>query len=192
MSGLVGGVSVPSIFFRAFIVLLSFVFFAAVVNIIAVSFLDFGTDNFSSENETSGTEGGKVNIVLSDDDDVISENPAESGQPDEEVSSLLESEDVTGNSPGKGGNFSSSTSAASLDIDSLPDLGSFSATFSSAVDNEEKKTDSDVENGYNESDSFSSGRGRPADGLVDKITAQNNPEDLAKAVKTVLKREETS
>ena len=79
-------------------------------------------------------------------------------------------------------------SGLSMDIDTLPDLGSFSSSFSSAVDNEEKRTDSDEESGYNENTSLSSGSKFSAEGLAGKIADQNRPEELAKAVKTVLKR----
>jgi len=183
-------VGISSILLRALIVLILFFLFAAAVNFIAVTFLNSGTnDNFSSEKGATAAEGGKINIVLTEDDDAISELPSEPVEQDgEETLQAEENVLPSDRSADSGISSANSASAASMDIDSLPDLGSFSTTFSSAVDNEEKKTDSDVESGYNESNSFSTGSKLSAAGIAGTIAEQNKPEDLAKAVKTVLKR----
>ncbi len=193
MSGLAGGVGISSILLRALIVLIVFTVFASLVNMIAMTFLVSGTvENINTVQDVSQGEGSNINIVLTEDDDAISElYSEESGsETDDTSSSDIDNNSQDSQSPGNASG--NSYLSESMDIDSLPDLGSFSTTFSSAVDNEEKKTDSEVESGYNESNSFSSGSRFSAEGLAGTIAAQNKPEDLAKAVKTVLKREETN
>ncbi len=189
LSGLIGGVNASSVFFRAFIVLLFFSVFAAVINFVSVTFLDSGSvENQTPNKDNSGSEGSNVNIVLTEDDEALSElgsveNEAQSDEFTEQLPEDLKSQgyesDISGVDQSK---------MSSIDIDTLPDLGSFSTTFMSASENEEKNPDSDGESGYNKDTSFSSGSRQSPDGLAGKIAEQNSPEDLAKAVKTVLKR----
>lgn len=188
LSGLAGGVGISSILFRAFIVLIVFVLFSGLVNFIVMTFLSSDTIVSNTVQNVSQEEGSKVNIVLTEDDDAISELQSDDSVPVNENTSSVDIGSETRNSESSGDKSEKSDLSESVDIDSLPDLGSFSTTFSSAVDNEEKKTDSEVETGYNESNSFSSGSKFSAEGLAGTIGAQNTPEDLAKAVKTVLKR----
>lgn len=193
LSGLAGGVGIPSILLRAVIVLLLVAVFASLVNILAMTFLDSGTvrENKAAPDLSRG-EGSNINIVLTEDDDAISELQSGNSEGEQSSNSSVQDEDYSRKSQKTVDSSGNSVFSETLDIDSLPDLGSFSTTFSSAVDNEEKKTDSEVESGYNESNSLSSGSRFSAKGLAGTIAEQNKPEDLAKAVKTVLKREEAN
>lgn len=193
LSGLIGGVDIPSILLRAFFVLIFFAIFSVVVSLVFMTFLTSGTDDFSKEDGDQPESGGsRVNIVLKEEnDDVLSglyseqensqEGDQESSLPNDKKSEVQES-----------GNMGVSQLGGDLmDIDTLPDLGSFTTTFSSAENNEEKKYESEPESGYNEGNSFSSGGRKSSEGLAGTIAKQNSPEDLAKAVKTILKKEET-
>jgi len=190
---LIGGVGASSIFLRALVVLIVFAIFAALINFVSVTFLDSGsvTVQPQEKSQSSRSEGSNIDIVLPEDDSALAELGSEPGEfsGDELVS---ETEEVSSSESQKSSSSGNNPNVmSSMDIDTLPDLGSFSTTFTSAEDNEEKKTDSEAESGYNENTSFSSGKKLSADGLAGTIAEQNSPEDLAKAVKTVLNREET-
>jgi hypothetical protein len=191
LSGFIGGVGISTILLRALVVIIIFSVFASVIYLIAITFLNSDTVNSTSSDENQpASDGSRVNIVLNEDDDALSGLYSEveaSGNVDETLSSG--NEQKSGSKQSR--SYTISGADNSLDIDSLPDLGSFSTTFSSASDNEEKNNDSELESGYNESKSYSSGRKLSAEGLAGTIAQQNSPEDLAKAVKTVLKKEET-
>lgn len=193
LSGLVGGVSVGSILVRAFVVLLVFAFFSAALNFVAVTFLqnENGTENPESpENITPESGGSKVNIVLTEDDEVAELQAEPEGDESTGMATgTVESTSKT-NGLGERSRQVDMEMATSMDVDTLPDLGSFSSTFSSQAENEEKKTEPEAESGYNEGTSFSSGGRLSPQGIAGTIAEQNSPEDIAKAVKTVMNREE--
>lgn len=190
LSGLIGGVDISSILLRALVVLLIFSVFTAVVNLVAVTFLKSSVvESQKTASQQAGTDGSNVNIVLTEDDEAVS--GLYSGSDDEQIgedaSQLSDNEQIDEQKVVS--SKMDQSASMSMNIDSLPDLGSFSTTFASAEDNEDKKNDSDIESGYNnESTSFSSGSKLSAGGLASTIAEQNSPEDLAKAVKTVLKK----
>ena len=188
VSGLIGGVDIATILLRVLIVIIIVTIFTAIINLVAVSFLDSNSvENTTPIKEEAGQDGSRVNIVLTEDDNTISELPSEPDDISGEVTGDVPDNEVSvGGEPSR--TPSSQSQAASMDIDTLPDLGTFSTTFTSATENEEKNTDSDVESGYNESTSVSSGNRLSPEGIASTIAEQNSPEDLAKAVKTVLKK----
>ncbi|MBN2655468.1 MAG: hypothetical protein JXR86_00290 [Spirochaetales bacterium] len=178
---------------RAIVVLIFFAIFAAAVNWVAVSFLVSG-ETFSGD-ETAPSEnagGGRVNIILDDDDNPVSVTPESDEENEDDPGSDEDDDDIPRGASRKLGERSRQVDlemATAMDIDSLPDLGSFSSTFSSSGPDEEKKTDSGEENEYNNNASFSSGRRLSPEGIAGTIAEQNSPEDLAKAVKTVMNKE---
>lgn len=194
LSGLVGGVDAASVLLRAVVVLVLFALFASAVNFVAVSFLVSGENPSGGDSETDDSAGGsRVNIVLDEDDNPIPLQPTDDDDKEaEDISGDDGDEESGGRSSQKLGERSKQVDLemkTSVDIDSLPDLGSFSSTFSTSEPEEEKKTDSGEENEYNKSESFSSGHRLSPEGIAGVIAEQNSPEDLAKAVKTVMNKE---
>ena len=193
LSGLIGSVGAMSLVLRALAVLFIFALFAAAINLIAFNFLKVGESPSGDSGETDADSGGsRINIVLDEEDNPISAGAGEAGGGDSSGSlSVNASEESLSQDLGERSKQTDLEMATSIDIDNLPDLGSFSSSFSASVPEEEKKTDSGEENEYNNNASFSSGRRLSPEGIAGAIAEQNSPEDIAKAVKTVMNREET-
>lgn len=194
LSGLIGGVGVSSVLIRLVLVAILFSLLGAAINFVALTFLSNGeSSSVETPSASSGeSEGNRVNIVLEDENsgaaDVIDEPESDSSTGEIEYNSTGHEKE---NNLGERSLKVDSDMTTSFDIDTLPDLGAFSSAFSQEEHEEEKSTDSGEESGYNENASFSSGGRLSSQGIAGTIAEQNSPEDIAKAVKTVMKREET-
>ena len=193
-SGIIGGVDFLSILIRAFVILIIFSFFAAVVNIIVSIYLKSNSSSSNApEEKESEPEGSRVNIVLTEDDDAVSVEGFESEfetQNENLLSGKTENADEV-QPREKERKLSDQRIFSSMEIDTLPDLDTFTPAFASKEEKEEETSDSGRSSVYVFITGFSSGSRYSAEGLAGTIGSQNSPEDLAKAVKTVLKREET-
>ncbi len=193
-SGVLGVVDFGSILLRAFVVAIIFTVFAALLNFVVTKYL-VGEDGDLKvklpNEEKASADGSKVNIILTEDDNVVeaSTNSEEEVANGEIVAEELPEGDEESKKAGESSKANQSFDT-SLEIDTLPDLDTFSTAFTSKEENIEEVNESETKSGYNSSSS-SFGSKHSGDGLAGAIVEQNSPEDLAKAVKTVLKREET-
>ncbi len=194
-SGVLGGVDFGSILLRAFVVAIIFTVFTALLNFVVTKYLVGEDDDLNVKLpnvEKGAADGSKVNIVLTEDDNVVLEASADS---EEEVADgeIVAKELPEGKEEIKKAGDSSNVNQSfdtTLEIDTLPDLDTFSTAFTSKEENIEEVNESETKSGYNSS-STSFGSKLSGEGLAGAMVEQNSPEDLAKAVKTVLKREET-
>ena len=180
--GIIGDVTAGAVFSRALLSGILFAAFIAGAQILVKQFLpDLGAavsdDETEDAVEASDTEtGGKVNIVLDDSDDVpfaaggLQRENADDDSLSEEV------EELSGED--NSGEFESVEELTPADDDAVPDIGVFENTFQA------------VPQGLDSIDDGGRSENSVKNSSFDVLGGSHNASEAAKAIQTILKKEQ--